>query len=349
MKKLLLLIACMATIASCSENNQEESPAVEEFVKIGIKPTTVAIETSPLLASRNSSDDLYGLQIYEANITTYTTTDKKGQVQVVENIELGNAYACWVTDNLAKSTITLRKNKTYICWLVYVPNGKNILYKNGDCYGTPFFSLTGSSPCYDIIHYGSYHFIDFAHYGASQTKDKKDYRIQTNLWNQVDIYYGRLRIDATQDSDYQIDLYRMMFGLNIKATNFKKGKLAVFSNWGNDSYEATKANNGYVYTLTPGKSEIDLVLELTYMPWPFNDPSVINADLTKWSCTDKIGIDYIKDSGEVVTLIRQEFETQRMMKYTFELNVEELIDEVENNIQPNIIEEEWTNGGSIGK
>ena len=332
----------MTAMASCSKSDQGETPATEEYVNIGIKPTTVEFETSPLLASRGSNDDLYGLQIYELKITH---NNKTGEEKITVGDE--SSYVCWVTDNLAKSSITLRKNKSYMCFLLYIPNGKNLLYKQGNYYGNPFMHLgPNSSPNYDVLHYGSYYDMNFASYGASQTKNKRDYRIQTNFWNQVDIYYGKLRIEATQDGDYQIDLYRMMFGLKIKATNFKKGKLAVFCSQNNDTYEATKANDGYAYMLTPDSPEIDLVLELTGMPWPFDSAGndFLRQDLKTWACGDRIGIDYIKDTGESIKLIRQDFTTQRMKKYTFELNVEELIDEVENNISPNIVDDEWSDG-----
>ena len=334
-------------MVSCSKSDQGETPATEEYVNIGIKPTTVEFETSPLLASRGSNDDLYGLQIYELNIRY----NNKG-VEFISTDEQ-SSYVCWVTDNLAKSSITLKKNKSYLCCLLYIPNGKNILYKNGNNYGNPFFHIgPNKSPNYDVIHYGSYYDMNFATRGASQIKSKTSYLVQTNLWNQVDIYYGKLRIETTQDGDYQIDLYRMMFGLKIKATNFKKGKLAVFCSRAGETYEAAISNDGYVYMLTPDSPEIDLVLELEHMPWVASSVSsnselnnVITADDYKtWNSNCEIGIDYIKDSGECIKLIRQNFTTQRMKKYTFELNVEELIDEVENNISPNIVDDEWSDG-----
>jgi hypothetical protein len=328
MKKFVIVILCIATLIACNKRIEDDN-VVEEYVSIGFSPTTVEIQESPLCITRSNSNDLYGLQIQEV----YGKND---------NIERIETAVCWLTDNLSKSSITLKKNKRYFCYLVYVPNGKNILYNTGKNYGSPFFHLgPNSSPEYDKIHYGSYYDMNFASYGASMTKDKNDYRIQANMWNQVDIYYGFASILTTKDDEVNIDLYRMMFGLNINATNFTKGKLVVYSKTANDSYDSVMANDGYVYTLTPSKPSLDVVLELVYMPFD-QGSDILNYSIEKWSCNDNLAIDHINDSGKVTPLVRQEFKTQRMIKYSIELDVDELLAEVEDTIKPNIIEDNWS-------
>lgn len=330
-KKLFLLITCTAVLLACDRIQQENYTEADEYVNIGFK-SSVEIEESPMVSTRSSSNDLYGLQIYSLP---------------QNDSEAGLSEVCWVTDNLNKSSIFLRKNKKYICYLVYVPNGKNIIYCDGKSYGNPFFHLgPKSSPEYDVVHYGAYYDMNFAQYGASRTKDKNDYRIQANLWNQVDIYYGIKEISTTKDEEIQIDLYRMMFGLNIEATNFNKGKIVVYS--ANESYEATIAENGYAYELNPSQPSLDIELELPYMPWGsglgYSQHMENLTNLTTWtSFGTAISIDHISESGKTTPLVKQYVDTKRMTKYTIKLNVEEMLSEVEDNITHNIIEDEWSN------
>lgn len=113
--------------------------------------------------------------------------------------------------------------------------------------------------------------MNFAFYGATRTKDKSDYRIQANVWNQVEIYYGMKHITTTEAQTVSIDLYKMMFALNIKATNFSSGKLAVYSREGNINYQSAVKNDGYVYMITPQNPEMEEVLELYRQPWVFQN------------------------------------------------------------------------------
>lgn len=324
MRKYFLLFMLIPLILCCSKNNQV---VIEEEIEIGFIPSKVEVIETPMVKASNNSSDLYGLQIY--------------QVPMEGKDERFESQVCWVTDNLAKSTISLKKNKKYVCYLVYVPNGKNILYNSGKNYGTPFFHLGPfSSPEFDIIHYGSYYDMNFAAYGATMTKDKTDYRTQANVWNQVEIYYGMKYITTTEAQTVSIDLYKMMFGLNIKATNFSSGKLAVYScGGGNDSYQGVVENDGYVYMITPQNPEMEEVIELLWQPWGRCD--LTEDDIKSWGCNDILAIDYISDSGRIINLVKQDIHTQRMTKYTINLNVGDLIEEIDNTINPNVIKDEW--------
>lgn len=330
MRKSILLIAFLALTMACTQNKPTDTPQeVEEYVEICFTPRSVDIEVSPLLSTRGSSDDLYGLQIEPV------TSNKIG---------IGSTpVVCWVTDDLSKSSISLLKNSTYLCALVYVPNGKNLIYKDGDKYGNPFFSLTKSSPTYDFIHYSPNYDINFAKNGASRAKDKTDYKHQMNAWNQIDIYHGMALITTTTAEDIQIDLYRMMFGLEINATNFNKGKIVVYSGVA----AAGQGAPGYVYTLTPDKPNLDIALELDTMPW-FTHPYIgmielelLQDKIKNWEIPDTICIDYINESGRTYQFVRQDMMVQRMKKYKINLDVEALVDDIEENIKPNVIEDKW--------
>lgn len=67
-------------------------------------------------------------------------------------------------------------------------------------------------------------------------------------------------------------------------------------------------------------------------------------DIKSWGCDDILAIDYISDSGRVINLVNQSIHTQRMTKYTINLNVGDLIEEIDNTIKPNIVEDNWTEG-----
>ena len=139
-----------------------------------------------------------------------------------------------------------------------------------------------------------------------------------------------------------------MFGLEVNATNFNKGKIVIYSGEVNGSYETVLSNGGYAYTLTPEKPNLDMILELTNMPWPdyswypyINDLELLQSVIKGWECGDAIFIDYINDSGRTIRLVQQNLSTQRMKKYKINIDVEALVDEVEDNIKPNVVEDKW--------
>lgn len=329
MKRFVAFIALIAFFISCEKRSSNQDNTIDdEYVNISFAPVDVEVSESPLCSTRSgNNDDLYGLQIL---------TDS------------GAPEVTWVTDDLSKSSVFLKKNRKYFCCLIYIPNGKNIIYQYGDSYGPPFHTIGSElSPKFDVIHYGAGYAMLMARYGGSQTKDKNNNMIQTNFWNQVDIYYGIKEIDTTKDEEVQVDLYRMMFGLTINTTNFTKGKLVVYSCSANQSYQATVDNDGYIYTLTPTTPNLDVQLELVRMPFelyygPASAYQNLISQLKTWKCDDTIAIDYINDTGRLTTLVKKSLKTERMKRYTIDIDVEELLDEIEGSIKGNVVDDEWS-------
>lgn len=283
------------------------------------------------LTKAGSSNDLYGLEIMTDN---------------------DQIYACWFTDDIASSSIRLLKGKTYNFHLMYVPNGKNILVSSGSTYGNPFFHLGSlKTPQLGNIYYGGNYDMNFGCYGAAQKKGKSSYYIQTNAWNDVDIYYGFKQVKAESDVEININLYRQMFGLEITATNFTRGTLHVYSGMAGESYGEAKGYNANIFDMTPSSPKLDKVLEMNYMPWcSFSIGVSSEEDVANWSgpgeaYAETLKIAYTTPDGETLELISQKFIAKRMTKYSVNIDVDELVQEYYSTLSTTKIEDDWKSEG----
>lgn len=331
MRKTLLIPAILlgALMTVSCERNPRTIDEQDDYIEIRLVPKSVDISTSPL--TRSGDDDLYGVEI----------------------LKDGEVYACWLTDNLSSSPIRLLKSKTYNVHVMYVPNGKNILYKSGNYYGNPFFHLGPlNSPEFGHgIYYGGNYDMNYGSFGAAQVKSKNTYFTQANAWNDVDIYYGFKQVSADSDTDINVNLYRQMFGLEVTATNFTNGVIHVYSGNAGQSYEEAKANQGNVFDLTPSSPRIDKVLELFYMPWcHFNFIMTTEEEVANWGipyCDDPVWYDqlriaYTTPDGETLELVSQKFQPKRMTKYSISINVDELVQEYYGTLSSTVVNSEWS-------
>ncbi|HQL26498.1 MAG: hypothetical protein ACOX32_05455 [Bacteroidaceae bacterium] len=323
MKKFFLTaafgVAIMSLLIACDGEKAIFLDNSDEFVEMQFAPNGIDVNITPLLKA-SSSDDLFGLQL----------------------IEEGSYYACCLTDNLAFESIRVRKGKYYACALIYVPNGKNILAREGDVFGPPFIPFNrdkaGAPALGAGVYYSNTTNIGFASYGAAQKVGKKSSKTQTNAWNDVDIYYGSTSFHARSDSAISIDLYRMMFGIQVNVANFREGNIYVYSGEsGNKSWSDVLDNDGNGYNLTPDAPYLDAVQELFYMPFAVSENVLLN-----WNNGERIRIDYVDNAGNVTGLVNKVYYVERMKKYVFNIDLDEVLLNANGSFQGTVIDEDWT-------
>jgi len=364
---LSLIIGCFAVISCVQhemENLRESDKEITEYVDVGFSPVDIEVSESPMTKSLSSSD-LYGLCIWERDVDNPFSVDR-GQVYdengkpckdengkyLYRNDTIYNylSYACWLSDDLTSSAIRLRKDRVYLCAVVYVPDGKNVIYHYGNGqYGNPFYNNGPSrNPILGAgVHYGGGYDMERAIYGAAQARDKRDCMRTANDMNTIDIYYGAKVIKATKNEEIIVNLYRMMYGLEIQATNLTEGKIHVYGGWNVYNYAKALDDDAYVYSMTPDSPSLDLVLELSVMPWKFDAGSLIcntptDGRIENWKSGHTINVDYEYPNGDILRLFSKAIDGKRMVKYTMNFDVAELLQEYNDSFKQNVIEDSWT-------
>ena len=330
---------CAAIIGACSKeapntNDEDNSqPETSEYYEVGFSSKLIGMSVSPM--SKASSSDMYGLEIYI--------------VDDLYNSPEHEIYACWVTDNLSGEKIRLMKGHKYLCCLVYVPDGQNVLEPGGSPFLSMAYANTPSPKIGDGVKYGKYD-IGMAANGWTQ-KAGHYYVGPANTWNDVDIYYGFQVISSDESADVSIDLYRMMFGLNVAVTNLQSGKILVYNDYA-EGYE----DYAYIYELTPSQPSFDHVLELSGFPFGDNLIAVISADsdgqhwgigcspddLANSSAVDRMHIVYDDGNGNRYKLYNEEVTFKRLTKYSFTFDLLEVMSEYQASITANIKDESWS-------
>lgn len=322
---IILILSCFVGLSCDRVDPQDEV----EYVEIKLQLKGVDITAFPM--TRASSDDLYGVEIMQGE----------------------EIYATWLTDDITSSTIRLLRGKTYSVYVCYVPDGKNILYSSGNTYGSPFFHL-GPLKTPELghgIYYGGQYDMNYAGFGTAQKKEKSSYYIQANAWNEVDVYYGLKQVVAESNAEISVDLYRQMFGLEITATNFSKGELYVYSGMAGNSYGEAKGYDAYIYKMTPSSPNLDLVLEMSYMPWcAWGIGATTEDEVKNWESPEnwegaydeQLRIAYATPDGDILELVSQKIHAHRMTKYTATIDVESLVQEYYGTLAANVKESDWT-------
>lgn len=293
----------------------------EEYIEVGLKSSFFDYSETPMTTTKAFSDrDIFGVEIHDNN---------------------GNYYATWLTNDLGSDVIRLLKGRRYICYLVYMPNGQDIIETNPDgTLGLPFspmgYVTVGTPKMNGGVFYGDYS-IDFCNHGCALKKGLDSAFYGYNFWNDVDIYYGIQEIYSSEDINLTIDLYRMMFGLKIDVANFNSGTIKIAQG---------ALNSTYVYELTPESPSLDIALELSGMPYSdhFNKPDEVptQEELINWSTTGELFIAYVDPDGNEITLCRKGIDTKRMVKYSFSFDIEEVLSSINGSLSANIVDDGWT-------
>ena len=332
MRKLLVSVYAVAAtalligFASCAGEKVPDDPALsDDMVSVTLSASSFEFITSPMTKSDPVSG-LYGVQI---------------QPRVTGNTVV---HACWLTDNLSSQSFKLKKGTRYTISVVFVPNGQEVLESENGVYGPPFMNGSGKNyPSPQLghdIYYGGTANISSAGWGTAQKKGHESWYEQSNLLNDVDIYYGGTEIVADKDIDLDINLYRCMFGLQIEVSNLSEGKIHIYENEKtNDTYAAVRKNNGIVYTLTPEESSMDKALELVSMPFH----QITDETFMTHESQLSINIDYEYPDGSVITLFKKRAWVKRMVKYSFSFDLNEVLETVAGKVDVTIQDEDWHN------
>lgn len=312
----LVWIAITLFFISCSSKPQEQD---EEYIEIGFSSNFIDYEEAPMYSSTKSftDRDIFGVEIHD---------------------EEGNKYAAWLTSDLSTESVRLLKNKRYVCYLAYMPSGKDIVETHTDgTLGLPFNAMgTAKSPALNGgVKYGNYS-ISHCNFGCVYKVGVGDPGwYANNLWNDVEIYCGITEIYSNKDISLTIDLYRMMFGLRVSVQNFSEGEVRV-----------SESTSRYVYTLTPSNPTMDKVLELRYMPWDdfFHTPDDIPtpAQLREWSSDGYLTIVYVAPDGEELTILKRKISTKRLTRYSYSFDLEDILSDYFGTLSARITDGEWS-------
>lgn len=344
------LSICLASLCllSCEKVPAPDTDSEVEYVEVGIQSLIPEVQANPM--TKAGSNDLYGINIKEIVKEEYQDWAQAYEYNVAH-------YAVGVFSDLQDATVKLVKNRKYGVEVVYVPNGKNVILLDGQSgYGNPFTNLGPErNPEYGRYIYGDVADMNFAQYGASQAPDKLDYRIQANCGNTIDIYYGGKIVEADSDSNIEINLYRQMFNVLIDVKNLKKGR--VLMTYGN-SYGVVQEYNGYCHSATPSSPTIDVVMELSRMPYYRYTPfqfmgdddyyyfSPYSEELYKsWKSNyDSIHLYYENEDNQVIRLFDIEGPFSRMTKYTISFDLEQYTGERAKTVKASVVNDEgWAN------
>ena len=315
--------AMFAAFTSCTGEMDSERQSVlsSETVSVTLSALGADFLETPMTKS-NLTEGLYGVEI--------------------EDTKSHTIHACWLTEDLSSQSFKLVKGTTYGVLVVFVPGGKEVLESSNGVYGPPFMHENGPeypSPVLGHdIYYGDEYNIKTSFNGRAQKKGHSSWLIQSNLLNDVDVYYGTASITPQEDLSLDVNLYRCMFGLHIDACNLKEGKVHIYARgFSNDSYADVRRNNGIIYTLTPEESSMDKALELIYMA----DPNTTEENLINSSSDTELSIDYEYPDGSIVTLFQGTYTFKRMYRYSFSFDLEDILETVTGGMSINISEEEW--------
>ena len=320
--RVALLTIFLLMLIGCERANPAEDS--QEVVTVGFKTNLIDISESPMRTKAFSNRDIFAVEIHDEN---------------------GKYYACWLTSDLGTDKIRLLKGKHYICYLVYMPNGQDIVWQYPDgTFDRPFCG-TGDdkSPLINKgVHYGAYS-VGWCNFGGTRKKElttpprNGDYE-----FSGVDLYYVIVEICANEDINITIDLYRMVFGLKIDVSNFKQGEIY----FGNFPSPSATMRSAYYYKLTPENPTLDKIFEISYMPYSdhFQTPDKIPSkeQLQNWSSSSHFQIVYVAPDGAEFVVVEKDLEAKRMTKYTISFDLEAVISEYNGGITANVIDDSWS-------
>ena len=182
------------------------------------------------MATRATTDDLYGIQVYAVPEST----------QIKYDWDWKN-YAYGLFDDPSNITVTLQSGYKYKFVATVVKDGKNILYKSKEKYYSPFHACLDNKFYYD----GTYE-MDELVYGRAKLKSDSE----TYACPNIERFYGELSdyIPSESNTKAKINMKRTAFGAKF----IVGGKLAVDGKLEIQIFGAPKIE----LELTPGDDEI---------------------------------------------------------------------------------------------
>ena len=202
-------------------NTEKETPATEKE-----NPTVTDEETVVISFAQNFSEwdeplkdrtraaggnDLYGFQVW---------ANQDGQTMKPNESFFGNntPVCAGVFDNLEDIKIELSTKHTYNIQMVYIPNGKNLIYRHASgSYEYPFMMQKWTPTPLNQIVINNIDFMDGFHYGWINSQDNSN-RASASWRTGLDYYFGEvLNIIPQNDGIISINMKNMIWGLTLRA------------------------------------------------------------------------------------------------------------------------------------
>ena len=316
---LFVVLGLLFCLYSCEKQDGGDGDTQkEEYIEIGLMPKGIDFSITPM-SSRASSSDMYCVVVTRGSLEG--------------GIGSAQQYATWVTNDLTLEKFKLLKGDVYRFFVMYIPDGQNILEGVGYA---PFNGIHAICPDLgDGICYGGDYYNQSGQYGRVckiGDKTSSGYSWGYHL-NDVDRYHGFVKVDATASVTLNVDLYRQMFGLNVVANNFTEGIIKIIP-----PLNENTGNNEII--LTPSNPSASKILELIDMPWCgnyFSDDFVKNHESALY-----FSVDYIDKDGKSMTILNYDKPIKRMTKLTMTLDVAAILEDIQAGLNPNVVMgEEW--------
>lgn len=330
MRKYIYLFCLTILVLSCTSDNYFISedptpPETDELVALsfGCGGELVNVVSSPMTKA-GSSDDLYLFMFWENN------------PEVSQN---WTNYGYIFTDNPATCRMSFRKNKTYICNALCVPEGKKVIESCGNHYGYPFNTPYDGFLELNKTYYGQLD-LHFSYPGIATPKGCSINALpfnydKSNEWNSIEQYFGIKKFIAENDAKIDINLYRMMYSITLNITNFTEGKITIF-----DKYEIKPKDIPYtkIFELSQMSNDIGIQIDAEDYDEFLNNYSYDFYDLN---------LKYIDKKGNTTLLYKGGFNIKRLTNYDISFDLEQILANDNMGIETNLQNEDITDSGSI--
>lgn len=320
---LLCLSSCEKKPAPIEDNGEEEV----EYVEVGLKPKGVDLSITPKSTRASSSDDLYGVSIFDI-----TNMHKPG-----EDDWMGmqnDFYAAWLTEDITTEKIRLMKGRWYRIIVVYIPNAKNILYDYTSGHYPPFglifgkFAQLGMGVCY-----GNY-CVGGDNYGAMRLKgDSNSGSFSSGYFLcPADKYQGDLLVEASSNITLDVNLYKVMIGLNVNIKNLSEGYVKIWS-------AANEGTNNHEIILTPSSPSVNKYIAMdNYQFVPSKQDYIGSIGFT---------IDYYDAEGNAFTIRQYPLDSDydngnvdltTMSTINITIDIQEFLDSIDAGLNPHVVD-----------
>lgn len=266
MKKLWYLCVIALLSMGCSTETEvpateKEQPTDEETVVISLGSKFTERE-EPLTDWTRAAggNDLYGFQVWANEKGKESVGNPKQSYDIGTEVGGSNTtpVCCGLFDNLDDVTIELSTKQTYNIEMVYVPNGKNLVYRHSSgSYEYPFMMARWTPTPINKVIYTENDWIDHLDFAWINSMDNSN-RGSANFRDNLDFYYGQvLNITPKPDNIISIDLKNMIWGLTLRAKKVagkSYDKLVIKLNVGQ------MVTKDFYMTIDPNKEVSELVI-----------------------------------------------------------------------------------------
>ena len=256
MRKFLLpLLAIFAAVACNKAQVTPEDNGGEGPVTPAISADSVFVSFKAVLdfseeplTKAGSSDDLYGLRVYQL---VYDGRDDCWRAEPV-------AYGTF--DDLSKVVVKMAKAFKYGIDLTYIPDGKNLVYSDAKGhYGIPFDPLWVTNGDLNTILYynSSYGGVRPNPFTTVAIRGKNDSDNEPLDWPTITRYQGSAICDPSTQSTAEVKLYSQMIGFRISISDFDRGSVFLLGTFGQKLYATRNSDNTGL---------LDYVVCMEYLP-----------------------------------------------------------------------------------